>query len=108
MEQWELTDLTERLRELLLIFQQYLLVGRFPETATQRNIALCQRLLREDVVERVLKRDMTALFGVRNVNDLEKLFIYLYIHSGGIVAHKTCADALGTSTATVVNHLRPT
>ncbi len=101
----ELTDLAVRFRELLLSFQQYLLVGGFPETAIQKNISLCQRLLREDVVERVLKRDMTALFGVRNVNELEKLFIYLCIHSGGIIAHKTCADALGTSPITVANHL---
>lgn len=101
----EFIGLAESFRGLLPVFQQYLLVGGFPETAIQHNIGLCQRLLREDVVERVLKRDMTALFGVRNVNELEKLFIYLCIHSGGIVAHKTCADALGTSPATVANHL---
>jgi predicted AAA+ superfamily ATPase len=53
----------------------------------------------------VLKRDMTALFGVRNVNELEKLFIYLCLHSGSILAHKTCAQALETSPATVSNHL---
>ncbi len=98
-------SLATRFRGLLPAFQRYLLVGGFPETATQKNIDLCQRLLREDVVERVLKRDMTALFGVRNVNELEKLFIYLCLHSGGIVAHKTCADALGTSPTTVANHL---
>lgn len=98
-------ELATRFRALLPSFQQYLLVGGFPETAVQKNISLCQRLLREDVVERVLKRDMTALFGIRNVNELEKLFIYLCIHSGGIVAHKTCSDALGTTTATVANHL---
>lgn len=103
--QGELFEIAARFRELLPAFQQYLLVGGFPETATQKNISLCQRLLREDVVERVLKRDMTALFGVRNVHDLEKLFIYLCLHSGGIVAHKTCADALETSPATVASHL---
>jgi len=101
----ELAEIAARFRDLLPVFQQYLLVGGFPETATQKNIPLCQRLLREDVVERVLKRDMTALFGVRNVNELEKLFIYLCLHSGGIVAHKTCADALETSPATVASHL---
>lgn len=103
--QGEFAELATRFRGLLPSFQQYLLVGGFPETAVQKNISLCQRLLREDVVERVLKRDMTALFGVRNVNELEKLFIYLCIHSGGIVAHKTCSDALGATTATVANHL---
>lgn len=101
----ELAEIASRFRELLPVFQQYLLVGGFPETATQKNIPLCQRLLREDVVERVLKRDMTALFGVRNVHDLEKIFIYLCLNSGGIVAHKTCADALETSPATVASHL---
>jgi predicted AAA+ superfamily ATPase len=97
--------LAERLRPLLPSFQRYLLVGGFPETARQADITLCQRLLREDVVERVLKRDMTALFGVRNVDVLEKIFIYLCLHSGGIVAHKTVADALGVSALTVANHL---
>jgi hypothetical protein len=105
MSQNERSGLAVRFRDLLPLFQHYLLAGGFPETATQKNTALCQRLLREDVVERVLKRDMTALFGVRNVNELEKLFIYLCLHSGSIVAHKTCADALGTSTSTVANHL---
>jgi len=92
-------------RPLMPLFQRYLLVGGFPEMAAHSDVALCQRLLREDVVERVLKRDMTELFGIRNVADLEKLFIYLCIHSGGIIAVKTCADALGTSTTTVSNHL---
>lgn len=100
-----LSILAEQLRPLQPLFQRYLLVGGFPETATQENIDLCQRLLREDVVERVLKRDMTALFGVRNINELEKLFIYLCLHSGGILAHQACAKALETTATTVANHL---
>lgn len=97
--------LAAQARVLLPSFQRYLLVGGFPETAQQADIRLCQRLLREDVVERVLKRDMTALFGVRNVDELEKLFIYLCLHTGGIVAHQTVAKELGTSNQTVANHL---
>ncbi|MBL8859577.1 MAG: ATP-binding protein [Planctomycetes bacterium] len=98
-------DLIARLRPLLPLFHRYLLVGGFPETARLDDTSLCHRLLREDVVERVLKRDMTTLFGVRNIADLERLFIYLCLHTGGILAHKTVADALGTTTATVANHL---
>jgi hypothetical protein len=101
----DLTTLVSQMRPLQPLFQRYLLVGGFPETATQDNIDLCQRLLREDVVERVLKRDMTALFRVRNINELEKLFIYLCLHSGGILAHQACAKNLGTTTTTVSNHL---
>lgn len=93
------------MRPLQPLFNRYLLVGGFPETARQDDIALCQRLLREDVVERVLKRDMTALFGVRNINDLEKLFIYLCLHTSGILAHAVVAKELGTTPTTVGNHL---
>ena len=101
----DMAALASIMRPLQPMFQRYLLVGGFPETANQENIDLCQRLLREDVVERVLKRDMTALFGVRNINELEKLFIYLCLHSGGILAHQTCAKDLDTTTTTVSNHL---
>jgi hypothetical protein len=62
-------------------------------------------VLREDVVERVLKRDMAALFGIRNVNDLEKLFIYVCLHSGGVFSIARCAKNLGATNATVSNHL---
>lgn len=103
--QTEQTQIAAQLRPLLPLFNRYLLTGGFPETARQDDIGLCQRLLREDVVERVLKRDMTALFGVRNVNDLERLFIYLCLHTGGILAHNTVARDLETSAATVGNHL---
>jgi hypothetical protein len=98
-------DLATRMGSLMPLFQRYLLVGGFPETAKHRDIQFCQKLLREDVVERVLKRDMTALFGVRTVSHLENLFTYLCIHSGGVIAAKTCADALEVSPITVTNHL---
>ena len=101
----ELADIGARLRPLMPLFNRYLLVGGFPETARQQDIGLCQRLLREDVAERVLKRDMTMLFGIRNVSDLEKLFIYLCLHTGGILAVQNCAKALGTTANTVSSHL---
>jgi len=68
-------------------------------------VFLAQRLLREDVVDRVLKRDMTALFGVRNIQELERLFIYLCYHTGGIFQAATCASELGSNAQTVNNHL---
>lgn len=101
----DLQQIAAQLRPLLPLFDRYLLTGGFPETARQEDISLSQRLLREDVVERVLKRDMTSLFGVRNVNDLERLFIYLCLHTGSILAHNTVARDLETSAATVGNYL---
>ena len=66
-------------------FHEYLLRGGFPEPALAADLSRCQRLLREDIVDKVLKRDMTAFYGVRNVLELEKIFLYLCYHDGGIL-----------------------
>ncbi len=66
-------------------FHEYLLRGGFPQTAQVENITQAQRLIREDIVDKILKRDMTALFGVRRVLDLENTFLYLCMHDGGLL-----------------------
>jgi predicted AAA+ superfamily ATPase len=105
MSELEQARVAEKLRPLMPLFQRYLLFGGFPETARLDDVALCQRLLREDVVERALKRDVVATLGARSAEDLEKLFLYLCIHTGGILAVQTCATALGVSTPTVGAYL---
>ncbi|MDR2214684.1 MAG: ATP-binding protein [Nevskiaceae bacterium] len=66
-------------------FHEYLLRGGFPQTAQIDSIPQAQRLLREDIIDKVLKRDMTALFGVRRILDLEHTFLYLCLHDGGLL-----------------------
>jgi predicted AAA+ superfamily ATPase len=100
------SELARIFRPVQASFQRYLLVGGFPETARLTDLSLCQRLLREDVVERVLKRDMTALFRIRNVNELERIFIYLCLHTGGLFSTQGCAGDVGTTSVTVANYLQ--
>lgn len=76
---------TRQARPLTAHFHEYLLRGGFPEPALTDDLARCQRLLREDIVDKVLKRDMTALYGVRRIIELEKIFLYLCYHDGGIL-----------------------
>lgn len=66
-------------------FHDYLMRGGFPQTIQIANINQAQRLLREDIIDKVLKRDMTAIFGVRRVLDLERFFLYLCLHDGGLL-----------------------
>jgi predicted AAA+ superfamily ATPase len=66
-------------------FHEYLLRGGFPQLTQIDSIPQAQRLLREDIIDKVLKRDMTALFGVRRVLDLEHTFLYLCMHDGGLL-----------------------
>lgn len=66
-------------------FHEYLLRGGFPQTALVENIDRAQQLVREDIIDKVLKRDMTAFYGVRRVLELESTFLYLCMHDGGIL-----------------------
>lgn len=84
-------------------FRRYLLIGGFPELALVDDITVAQRVLREDVVDKVLKRDMITVFGIRSVAELEKIFLYLCIHSGNIIAYDAIAKAIGISRPTVAN-----
>ncbi len=87
-------------------FHRFLLSGGFPETAQMDDLSMAQRLLRDDMVDRVLKRDMTSLYNVSNVLELERLFIYLCLNSGGIFVQDTLAKELGVSRPTVANYLK--
>jgi len=87
-------------------FHRYLLTGGFPEVALIDNLISAQRLLREDVVDKVLKRDMTALFNVRNVIELERVFIYLCLHSGQILIQDTLSKEIGVARPTVASYLK--
>ncbi len=81
-------------RSLTPHFNEYLLRGGFPEPAMVDDLARCQRLLWEDIVDKVLKRDMTALYGVRRVLEVEKIFLYLCYHDGGILDVPTLSREL--------------
>lgn len=105
LDPFELADIMRSLSALQKHFHRYLLVGGFPEIALSGDVPFAQRVLREDVVDKVLKRDITVLFGVRNVAELEKVFLYLCIHSGGLITIDTVAKEIGVARQTVANYL---
>lgn len=82
-QQSELNNIALQFKEYTTHFHDYLLRGGFPRTAKVAELDEAQKLLREDIVDKVLKRDMTALFGVRNIVQLESVFFYLCMHQGG-------------------------
>lgn len=97
--------MTEAAAFLIGHFHEFLIRGGFPQTALIDSITQSQRLLREDIIEKVLKRDMTALFGVRRVLELEQMFIFLCMHDGGLQDTITMAKELGIAKQTVQNFI---
>jgi len=88
-------------------FNRYLTVGGFPELALSTNDLMAQQIMREDVVDKVLKRDLPALYNIRNVIELERIFLYLCNVSSEIVSIEAIAKELGgVSRPTVESYIR--
>jgi predicted AAA+ superfamily ATPase len=102
----DLNILLNKLSVLQSHFNRYLLVGGFPELALSKDDFMAQQIMREDVVDKVLKRDIPSLYKVRNSNELERIFLYICYHSSGIIAIDTISKALeGVSRATVEDYI---
>jgi len=86
-------------------FHDYILRGGFPQCALTESLTLAQKLLREDIVDKVLKRDMTALFGVRRIVELEHVFLYLCLHDGELLDLPQLCGNLGLKRPTVSNFI---
>lgn len=105
-QQGEFVRVAAMAQPLTVHFHEYLIRGGFPEPALQQDISRCQRLLREDIVDKALKRDMTAFYNVRRILELERLFLYLFYHDGGILDLPTVAKELqGITKQTAANFL---
>ena len=47
-----------------------------------------QRLIREDIIDKILKLKMTTCYDVRHIKCLENIFLYICMHSGSIINMK--------------------
>ncbi len=87
-------------------WNRYLQIGGFPELMQVKDTAEAQRVLREDVVDKVLKRDVPALFDVRNALQLEKIFLYLCLHTGNLTSYTSiCSELEGVSKPTLARYI---
>ncbi|HIY61087.1 MAG TPA: DUF4143 domain-containing protein, partial [Candidatus Eisenbergiella pullistercoris] len=88
-------------------FNRYLMVGGFPELVLSDDDAYAQRMLREDVVDKVIKRDVLSLFNIRSPLLMEKLFLYLCMNGTEIFNATTAAKELeNTSVATIESYIK--
>jgi len=106
LEAGDLAALIQASSGLLPHFHRYLLIGGFPELVLLDDLDLSQKLLREDIVDKVLKRDMTAIYNIRSVNELERLFIFLCLQSGNIITVQSLCQELKATRPTIENYIQ--
>ena len=88
-----------------IFFDEYLNRGGFPHLLEVENPILWQRLLREDVIEKVIYRDLVDLYEIKKPQVLEKFFLYLAGHSSDIVNITNIANSLCLSREYTLKYL---
>lgn len=101
----EFNRLMLQLEELTPHWVHYVQQGGFPELLKLRDEEMVLNILQEDVVDKVLKRDVPALYEVRNPMHLEKIFLYLCLHCGSVFNFDTMSSALGVSKPTISRYI---
>lgn len=105
--QQERIQIMMQLTKVQNYFNRYLLVGGFPELALSDNDIMAQQLMREDVVDKVLKRDIPALYNIRHAAELERIFLYLCNTSSEIVSIEAITKELnGVSRPTAEDYIK--
>lgn len=102
----EQLDIMRKLSVLQVHFIRYLQVGGFPELACSKDDIYAQRVLREDIVDKALKRDIPSIYGIRNIADIERIFLYLCYNSSNIINLQTMSKEMdGVSRTTIEKYI---
>ena len=91
--------------KIKILFAEYLNRGGFPHLLEVENPILWQRLLREDVIEKVIYRDLVDLYEIKKPQVLEKFFLYLAGHSSDIMNVTNIANSLCLSREYTLKYL---
>jgi hypothetical protein len=72
-------------RKLAILFEKYLSLGGFPSLYGIQEPFLRKKLLQEDIIEKVIYRDLVKRYGIKKPGTLEKLFLYLVNQSSDML-----------------------
>ncbi|RMH89548.1 MAG: ATP-binding protein [Calditrichaeota bacterium] len=93
-------------RKLEILFQRYLSTGGFPELFGIGDPLLRRKLLQEDILEKVIYRDLVLQYGIKKPEVLEKLFLYLVHQSADIFNVSSLANSLKVSREVITTYMR--
>jgi uncharacterized protein len=83
-------------------FLNYLNFGGYPEVSLSEVIqADPGRYIRNDIIDKVLLRDLPSLYGIQDIQELNSLFTYIAWHSGGEISLDQLSQSSGVSKNTV-------
>lgn len=101
-----LTEPDRHIVKLNREFIEYLNIGGFPESAMlvkpQIDIG---RFIGQDIIDRVLLRDLPTLYGIADTQELNRFFSTLAYNTGGEVSLDNLSKSIGTAKNTLKKYL---
>ncbi len=87
-------------------FIQYLNVGGYPEAVFSEEIKNdIERFIKSDIIDKVLLRDLPQLYGIRDIQELNRLFTTLAYNTGNEVSLEELSQSSGVSKTTLSRYL---
>ncbi len=87
-------------------FVDYINYGGYPEVIFSEKIQSDPgRYIRNDIVDKVLLRDLPSLYGIQNVQELNSLFTYIAYHSGNEISLDTLSSNSGIAKNTIKKYI---
>lgn len=87
------------------IFDTYLLNGGYPEYFENRETVRWQKLLKSDILEKTIYKDITQIYNVRAPAKLEKLMFFIATNEGQTFSDKSAADLLQIDNEAASNYI---
>ncbi len=97
---------TPDIKRLNAGFIDYPNFGGFPESVlTPQFQRDAQRYLGRDIIDKVLRRDLPSLYGIQDVQELNRLFTMIAYHTGQEISLDGLASGSGVAKNTIGRHL---
>ena len=94
------------LPELNVHFADYINYGGYPEVVTSRQLqGNAARYIKEDIVDKVLLRDLPGLYGISDTRDLYRLFIHIAYRSGEEFSYEDLSKESGIRKETLRRYI---
>ena len=97
---------TDQIDILNRYFLDYLNFGGFPEAVLNPEIQKdTSRYLGRDIIDKVLLRDLPSLYGIQDIQELNRLFMKIAYHSGQEISLEGLSSSSGIAKNTIKRYL---
>ncbi|MBS1752112.1 MAG: ATP-binding protein [Bacteroidetes bacterium] len=99
-------NLTHDVKALNKEFVQYLNFGGYPEVVLSEKIQSDMgRYVKNDIVDKVLLRDLPSLYGIKDVQELNRFFTYIAYNTGNEFSYEAMSKESGIQKDTLKKYL---